>query len=71
MLLSLLIMAAITAGGLGLTYLIEREEPLMWRLAAGCVIGSAVFGTLAFAAMLWCAVGFVKRVEATYTASTK
>jgi hypothetical protein len=48
MLLSLLIMAAITAGGLGLTYLIEREEPLMWRLAAGCVIGSAVFGTSAF-----------------------
>lgn len=48
MLLSLLIMAAITAGGLGLTYLIEREEPLMWRLAAGCVIGSAVFGTTAF-----------------------
>jgi hypothetical protein len=48
MLFSLLLMAAITAGGLGLTYLIEREEPLMWRLAAGCVIGSAVFGTTAF-----------------------
>ena len=45
-------MAAITAGGLGLTYLIEREEPLMWRLAAGCVIGSAVFGTLAFVSAL-------------------
>ena len=28
--------------------LIEREEPLMWRIAAGCVIGSAVFGTVAF-----------------------
>ena len=48
MLLSLLVMAAITAGGLGLTYLFEREEPLMWRLAAGCVIGSAVFGTAVF-----------------------
>lgn len=48
MLISLLIVAAITAGGLGVTYLIEREEPLMWRLAAGNVIGSAMFGTVAF-----------------------
>jgi len=48
MLISLSIVAAITAGGLGVTYLIEREEPLMWRLAAGNVIGSAVFGTVGF-----------------------
>ncbi len=54
MLVSLLIVAAITAGGLGLTYLVEREEPLLWRVAAGNVIGSAVFGTLVFvAAMLF------------------
>ncbi len=48
MLISLIIVAAITAGGLGLTYLIEREEPLLWRVAAGNVIGSAVFGTVGF-----------------------
>lgn len=48
MLVSLLIVAAITAGGLGLTYLIEREEPLLWRIAAGNVIGSAVFGSVGF-----------------------
>lgn len=48
MLFSLLIIAAITAGGTGITYLLEREEPLMWRISAGCVIGSATFGTLAF-----------------------
>lgn len=48
MLASFLIMAAITAGGFGLTYLIEREEPLMWRIAAGCVIGSALLGTAVF-----------------------
>ncbi|MDI1243181.1 MAG: hypothetical protein PSX80_14805 [bacterium] len=48
MLISLLIVAAITAGGLGLTYLIERDEPLLWRIAAGNVIGSAIFGTVGF-----------------------
>ncbi|MEQ1762069.1 MAG: hypothetical protein ABL984_02880 [Pyrinomonadaceae bacterium] len=48
MLISLIIVAAITAGGLGLTYLIERDEPLLRRVAAGNVIGSAIFGTVAF-----------------------
>ena len=48
MLISLIIVAAITAGGLGLTYLIEREEPLLWRVAAGSVIGSAIFGSVGF-----------------------
>ena len=32
---------------------------------------STIFGTLAFAAMLWCAVGFVKRVEATYSVTRR
>ncbi|MEO5860294.1 MAG: hypothetical protein ABIR33_15270, partial [Pyrinomonadaceae bacterium] len=48
MLISLIIVAAITAGGLGLTYLIERDEPLLWRIAAGNVIGFALFGTVGF-----------------------
>ena len=28
---------------------------------------STIFGTLSFAALLWCATGFIKRFEATYT----
>jgi hypothetical protein len=48
MLLSLLLISLITAGGLALTYIISDDEPLMWRLASGCVIGSAVFGTVGF-----------------------
>ena len=48
MLFSFAIMAIVAAGGFALTYLIEQDEPFMWRLAAGSVIGSAVFGTAAF-----------------------
>src|SRR5688572_21014971 len=48
MLLSLLLISLIAAGGLALTYLITDDEPFMWRLAAGSVIGSAVCGTAAF-----------------------
>ncbi|MGB7209059.1 MAG: hypothetical protein WBD27_10405 [Pyrinomonadaceae bacterium] len=48
MLLSLLLIFVIAAGGFALTYLIENDEPFLWRVAAGTVIGSAVFGTLSF-----------------------
>lgn len=48
MLLSLLLILVITVGGLALTYLFEHEEPMLRRIAAGTVIGSAVFGTAAF-----------------------
>lgn len=48
MLLSIFLISLITVGGLGLTYLIFDDEPLMWRLAVGCVVGSAVFGTAGF-----------------------
>jgi hypothetical protein len=48
MLLSLLLIFAISLGGLALTYLVADDEPFMWRLAAGNVIGSAIFGTLGF-----------------------
>src|SRR5689334_16576647 len=54
MFLSLLLIAIITAGGLALTYLITDDEPLMWRLATGCVFGSAVSGTAAFVLGLLC-----------------
>ena len=47
MLISLIIVTAITFGGAALTYLVAENRPLMWRLAAGCVIGSAITGTAA------------------------
>jgi len=48
MLISLLLMVPIIAGGLAATYLTDADEPLMWRAAAGTVLGSAFFGTLCF-----------------------
>ena len=48
MFLSLLLIALIAFGGLALTYVFADDEPLMWRLAAGNIVGSAVFGTAAF-----------------------
>ena len=56
MLISALLIILIAVGGLGLTYLVADEEPLMWRLAAGNIIGSAVFGLIAFVAA--CLFGF-------------
>ena len=48
MLVSLVIILVITAGGFALSYFLDRDEPLMWHAAAGNVIGCALFGTLAF-----------------------
>ena len=48
MLLSLVLILLAAAGGFALTYLIEEDEPLLWRFAAGTVIGSAIFGTVSF-----------------------
>ncbi len=48
MLISILIITLITLGGAGLTYLVNDDERLMWRLAVGNVVGSAVFGLTAF-----------------------
>ena len=56
MLISLLLLTIIAIGGMALTYLIENDEPLIWRLAAGTVIGSAVFGLVTFVAA--CIFGF-------------
>lgn len=53
MLISLLLIFTIAVGGSALTYLIEKEEPLLWRLAAGTVIGSAIFGTANFVLALF------------------
>lgn len=48
MLVSILLVFLIVLGGFALTYPIADDEPLMWRIAAGNVIGSALFGTLSF-----------------------
>lgn len=52
MLISLLLIAIATAGGLAISYHIDDDAPLLWRVAAGNVIGSAIFGTAAFALAL-------------------
>jgi len=56
MLISLLLFSLIASAGMALTYLVVEEEPFMWRLSAGSVIGSAVFGLLAF--VVACTIGF-------------
>lgn len=56
MLISTLLLITITASGAAVTYLVFREKPLMWRLAAGNIIGSAMFGLIAFVAA--CLFGF-------------
>ncbi len=56
MLLSLFFILIITVGGLSLTYLFAKDESLLWRVCAGNVIGSAVFGLVCLLAA--CFFGF-------------
>ncbi len=48
MLFSMLIVFAVAFGGFALTYIFADDEPFLWRLAAGNVIGSAILGTAVF-----------------------
>ncbi|MBA2379167.1 MAG: hypothetical protein H0V76_06300 [Blastocatellia bacterium] len=48
MILSLILILALSVGGAGLTYLFSAKTSLLWRLAAGCAVGSVLFGTAAF-----------------------
>lgn len=48
MILSAILIAIMTAGGLAVTYLLDYDKPMLWRLSAGCVIGMAIFGTVGF-----------------------
>lgn len=50
MFISLILIALIAFGGMALTYLVAREKPMLWRLSAGTVIGSAIFGIASFVA---------------------
>ena len=48
MILTFLLILLITGGGTALTYLYEKEDSLLGRLAAGNVVGSAIFATFGF-----------------------
>lgn len=48
MTIALILIIVVAVAGLFVTYLLFEKETLLWRLAAGCVIGSAIFGTLGF-----------------------
>ncbi len=41
---------------MSLTYLVAQEESFLWRVSAGSVVGSAIFGLVAFTAA--CVIGF-------------
>ena len=56
MLISLFLIFLLAAAGLSLTYFFAREESLLWRLCAGNVVGSIVFGFVCFLAA--CLFGF-------------
>ncbi len=56
MLLSFILILLITVGGLILTYLFADDEPLLWRVCAGNIVGSALFGLICF--LLACFFGF-------------
>lgn len=48
MILSLFIILIISLSGLSLTYLFAKDETFLWRLSAGNIVGSAVFGLICF-----------------------
>ena len=50
MFVSLIVCFLITSAGFALTYLFTDDETFLWRMAAGNIIGSAVFGLLCFVA---------------------
>ena len=69
MLISLLLMVPIVAGGLAATYLTDADEPLMWRAAVGAVVGSAFFGTLAFVIACFAGLAVAVPISLAITAS--
>ena len=50
MLISLFVIFLLSASGLSLTYLFAKDESFMWRLCAGNVAGSVLFGLVCFLA---------------------
>ncbi len=48
MIISLIIILIITLSGLSLTYLFAEDETFLWRMSAGNIVGSALFGLVCF-----------------------
>ncbi|HEY0428177.1 MAG TPA: hypothetical protein VGC76_10380 [Pyrinomonadaceae bacterium] len=48
MFLSLALILLIASSGFALTYLFAEDEPFLWRLAAGNIVGATVFGLVGF-----------------------
>ncbi|MDQ3635837.1 MAG: hypothetical protein M3405_15230 [Acidobacteriota bacterium] len=48
MIISLIIILIISLSGLSLTYLFAKDETFLWRLSAGNIVGSALFGLVCF-----------------------
>src|SRR5687768_15200745 len=48
MLISLILIFILAFSGLAVTYLFADDETFLWRVSAGNVIGSAIFGSLGF-----------------------
>ncbi len=44
----MILIALLAFGGMALTYLVAKEKPMLWRLSAGTVIGSSIFGVASF-----------------------
>ncbi len=49
MVISLVLLTLLALSGLALTYLVVEEESFMWRLAAGSIAGSTMYGAVVFA----------------------
>jgi hypothetical protein len=49
MVISLPLLFLIALSGLALTYLVARDESFTWRLCAGSIVGSTLFGAVVFA----------------------
>jgi len=48
MIISLIVLLLIAFSGFALTYLFAEDEPFLWRLFAGNIIGAAIFGLVGF-----------------------
>ncbi len=48
MLISLFVILLLTISGIPLTYLVMRRETMLWRFAAGNIVGASIYGTLTF-----------------------
>ncbi|MGI8543739.1 MAG: hypothetical protein ACR2MD_09725, partial [Aridibacter sp.] len=48
MIISLIIILIIALSGLSLTYLFAKDETFLWRISAGNIVGSALFGLVCF-----------------------